>query len=113
MSRKRKGRAARAEAAAGELRLFVARLRAGEEDSEEVEVSEIQSLMEELEEWKENMPENLQGGDKHDQLEEAIQNLQDIITELESLDFSDKNEDADTIEAQAEALENVEFPGMF
>lgn len=57
--------------------------------------SEVSSLAEEMREWADNMPENLQGGEKHTEVEEAADALDEINNQLE----------------EAEAAE-VNFPGM-
>jgi len=59
-------------------------------------MSEVECLRDELQEWLDNMPENLQGGAKADELENAISQLDEIYEKLE--------------EAQGE---EVEFPSMF
>tara|TARA_R110002020_G_scaffold467826_1_gene691659 strand:- start:77 stop:322 length:246 start_codon:yes stop_codon:yes gene_type:complete len=61
-------------------------------------IDEVNNLREELEQWLDNMPENLQASEKAMQLEEAIQNLEEIADELENMQ---------------ELQHNVEFPGMF
>ena len=55
-----------------------------------------EELKSELEQWLENMPENLQGGSKADELQEAIDELENCIGSIE----------------EAEGCE-VNFPGMF
>ncbi len=57
--------------------------------------SEIESLAEEMRGWAENMPENLQGGDKHTEVEAAADSLEEMQNSLE----------------EAEGAE-VNFPGM-
>lgn len=57
---------------------------------------EAENLRDELNEWKDNMPENLQGGQKYSDLEEAVSQLDEYIDNLET----------------AEGAE-VEFPGMY
>lgn len=57
--------------------------------------AEVESLREELEEWKNNLPESLQGGTKDTELEEAINQLQEIEDKLEGVDWG------------------VNFPGMY
>lgn len=52
----------------------------------------VQDLKGELEEWRDNMPEGLQNGGKHDELEEAISNLEEVESQLDeaenaSVDF--------------------------
>lgn len=56
----------------------------------------VEELKGELEEWKENLPENLQQGGKADELDDAISQLEQIQSELESIDFT-----------------SVSFPSMF
>lgn len=58
--------------------------------------SEVSSLKEELESWRDGLPENLQNGSKADELDEAIQGLESVESEMESVNFDD-----------------VSFPGMF
>jgi len=57
---------------------------------------EINSLKDELEQWRDNMPENLQGGEKYEQLDEAISELEEISDALEDVEGRD-----------------IEFPGMY
>lgn len=59
-------------------------------------MSEVESLKDELEEWHGNMPENFQNGDKGNQIQEAIDNLENIYSELDSISSTD-----------------VDFPGMY
>jgi flagellar biosynthesis chaperone FliJ len=56
----------------------------------------VEELKGELEDWVGNLPENLQNGDKADQLNSAIDALDTLHDELENADFS-----------------SVEFPGMY
>lgn len=58
--------------------------------------SEIEGLRDELQDWLDSMPENLQGGSKADELQEAIGNLEDLIQVLEEAEMTE-----------------IEFPGMF
>lgn len=57
---------------------------------------EMESLREELQDWKDNLPENLQDSDKASQLEDAISSLDDVINDCENAEGHD-----------------VDFPGMF
>jgi predicted translin family RNA/ssDNA-binding protein len=57
---------------------------------------EIDSLRDELQNWLDNLPENLQSGSKAEELEEAISRLEEV------LEFFDEIESAE-----------VEFPGMY
>ena len=61
-------------------------------------VDDIECLREELEGWLENMPEDLQGGSKADELEEAITSLDFII---------------DTMREAVDEASSVEFPRAF
>jgi hypothetical protein len=56
----------------------------------------FEELMEELTSWREGLPENLQSSSKADALDEAIQNLETIISSCDEIEGTD-----------------VEFPGMF
>lgn len=58
--------------------------------------SQIEDLKSEIEEWKNNLPENLQGGDKASQLEECESALEEIMSNMDNVEFG-----------------NVDFPGMF
>ena len=56
----------------------------------------FEELMEELQSWRDGLPENLQSGSKADALDEAIRNLETIISSCDEIEGTD-----------------VEFPGMF
>jgi hypothetical protein len=58
--------------------------------------SDAQSLRDELQDWLDNLPENLRDGDKASQLEEAISQLDEFISNCE----------------EAAGID-VDFPGMF
>lgn len=58
--------------------------------------SVVRELEEEVRGWYDNLPENLQGGDKGSRLEECADALGEIADALEGCDFG-----------------SVEFPGMF
>jgi hypothetical protein len=58
--------------------------------------TEIECLRDELQDWLDNLPENLQSGMKADELQEAIDTLEEISGEIDSI------ENADLI-----------FPGMY
>lgn len=92
---------------------------------------DIESLKDELENWRDNLPENLQDSEKANQLEDAINSLDSAIDSLQSVDFdqptlsetdfeSDVHDAIDTIQTAHDDLdevisnlEDVEFPGMF
>ncbi len=59
-------------------------------------VMEMEELKSELDDWLDNMPENLQGSQKAGELEEAIDQLDEIIISLE----------------ETEAMD-IMFPGMY
>ncbi len=48
----------------------------------------VEELKDELQQWLDGLPENLQSGSKADELNEAIQELETIQEALEGLDFS-------------------------
>lgn len=58
--------------------------------------TEIEELRDELQSWRDNLPENLQSGSKADALDEAISSLEDVISDLENVEGA-----------------SVEFPSMF
>ena len=55
----------------------------------------VQELQEEMQNWNDNMPENLQNSDKASQIQEAADALDEILNSLEEID-----------------CDSVEFPGM-
>lgn len=58
--------------------------------------SEVGSLRDELQEWYDNLPENLQSGEKADQLQLTVDELDSLVDGLGNIDGS-----------------SIEFPGMF
>lgn len=48
--------------------------------------AEMESLKEELEEWKNNLPESLQSGSKADELDDAINQLDEAIRACEEVE---------------------------
>lgn len=56
----------------------------------------VEELADELETWRDSIPENLQGGDKYSQVEEAADALRTAADDLENVD-----------------LEGIEMPSMF
>lgn len=57
---------------------------------------EFESLRDELQEWHDNLPENLQDGEKAYQLDSVVSELDDVINQCEEVTGAE-----------------VEFPGMF
>ena len=74
-------------------------------DAVESAKGDVDELKDELQSWLDGMPENLQGGQKADELEEAISAL-DTVTE--ALDEAQQ-----ALETASDEAGNVEFPGMF
>lgn len=72
-----------------------ARLSAAESDFDDAK-SEVEALRDEMQEWYDNMPENLQGGAKGEEVQAAVDALEDIVNNIDGIDFS-----------------GVDFPGMF
>jgi len=64
---------------------------------------EVTTLKDELQSWLDNMPENLQGSSKADELQTAIDELDEIEGELQTI--------IDNIQEQAN--KTVQFPSMF
>lgn len=58
--------------------------------------SNAEELRDELQDWHDNLPENLQSGNKADELDEAISSLEEFIEHCESAESTD-----------------VSFPGMY
>ena len=58
--------------------------------------SEFESLRDELQDWYDNLPEQFQEGDKGQQLQDAVDTLEEVISECENAEGHD-----------------VEFPGMY
>lgn len=56
----------------------------------------VEELYDEMEQWRDSIPENLQGGDKYSQVDDCCNNLDTIKSAFEEMDFS-----------------SVEFPGMY
>lgn len=63
----------------------------------------VEELKDEMQNWLDSIPENLQGGDKYQSIEEAISNLEEMYSYLD---------DATSAIDSADGTE-VEFPGMF
>ena len=57
--------------------------------------SEIECLKDEMEQWRDSIPENLQGGEKYQQVESCCDELDSVLSEI------------------PETLDEPEFPGMF
>jgi hypothetical protein len=57
---------------------------------------EGEALRDELQNWLDNLPENLQGGDKAGQLEDAISNIEEFIEACDNAESA-----------------SVDFPGMY
>jgi len=71
------------------------RLSAAESEFESAK-STVEELKEEMENWRDGLPENLQSGSKADEINECIDQLEEIQNNLDSCDFS-----------------SVSFPGMY
>lgn len=96
-----------------------------------IDLGEIEELKGEMETWRENIEEHFSGTDKYERVSEAADNLENAISELESVSYNEVfsasevaednaeaivealQETIDAIEEQASELDNVEFPGMF
>jgi hypothetical protein len=67
-----------------------ARLSEAESDFENAK-SVVTELKDEMEGWHDSIPENLQSGTKADEVQEAIDALEQIESEMENVDFSSVN----------------------
>jgi predicted RNase H-like HicB family nuclease len=64
----------------------------------EIGASEIGELREELEDWRDNLPENLQSSSKSEALEEVISSLQEAEDDIQNV---------------IDSCSGIEFPGMY
>ena len=93
----------------------------GENAVSNLDLSEWESLKEEMESWRDNIEETFSQTQKYEEVSEAAETLGNIdLSEFEGKeydgkdDFEDSHEaDADMIDAAAEELESVSFPGMY
>lgn len=53
--------------------------------------AEVESLRDELQEWKDGMPENLQNGSKAEEIDEAITQLEEVIDKAEEISGTEVN----------------------
>ena len=72
-----------------------ARLSTAESEIESAK-STIEELRDEMQNWYDNLPENLQQSSKAEEIQEAVDNLETILSDLENVDCS-----------------SVTFPGMY
>jgi len=71
------------------------------ESSIEDAKSNVEELKEEMQNWYDSIPENLQSGDKANEVQEAIDALENLASELDNLDISGLG------------FDDVNFPSMF
>lgn len=80
-------------------------------------ISDLEELRDELQNWLDSLPENLQQGSKADELNEAIDELDTGIYELENLnqinDISEAEDASQSIDDALNSFDNVSFPRMF
>lgn len=112
MARKNQSRASRRDTAVAAFREAMEKaqeaidlLEAAKDDF----TADLEGLKEELESWKDNMPENLQGSEKYATLESSVEELDSAIESLNEIDLSDVMSNC---EDAVSAAENAEFPGM-
>jgi prefoldin subunit 5 len=98
---------------------------------DDADLCTFEELRDELQNWLDNLPENLQSGSKADELNDAISNLDDVIQYVEDInsaggDFSGASGfEAEAVETRIAALDtaiencdsiegtDVDFPRMF
>jgi prefoldin subunit 5 len=83
-----------------------------------VDTSEVESLLEELQQWMDSMTgTNLESTGKYQMLDEAVSSLQEAVDSLNSMpnieDVDSIEEAVNTLDEVVSNLESVEFPGMF
>lgn len=85
----------------------------------DIDTGVIEELKDEMENWRDNIPDNLQGGEKYSAVEECVDELDRVKDEIESYRDSDP-QDADELEEALSQIESsmsdatgIEFPGMF
>lgn len=80
-----------------------------------MDMSEIESLLEEIQSWHDNMEgTNLESTGKLSELEDCVSELESIETDTLSVDEVDDISDvADQLEQRADNIDNISFPGMF
>ena len=83
-----------------------------------VDTSEVESLLDELENWKSGMEgTNLESTSKYQMLDEAVTYLQEAVDQLSSLpsieDLDSIEEVINYLDDVISNLESVEFPGMY
>ena len=98
---------------------------------DEIDSGVFEELRDELQNWRDNLPENLQSSSKADTLDESVSSLEEVIQFVEDItsasgDFSGASGfEAEAVQTRLDALEtaienidnlectDVEFPGMF
>ena len=93
----------------------------GQNALEGLDISELESLKEEMESWRDNIEEKFSQTQKYEEVSEAAETLGNIdLSEFEGKEYDGKDDfedshkaDADMIDAAAEELESVSFPGMY
>ena len=63
--------------------------------TEELEdiISDVQMILEDETDYMENIPENLQGGERYERAEEACESLEDAVDTLEYISADDPNDE--------------------
>jgi tRNA U34 5-carboxymethylaminomethyl modifying GTPase MnmE/TrmE len=85
---------------------------------ENIDTGEVESLLDELQQWMDSMTgTNLESTGKYQMLEEAVSSLQDAVDSLNSMpnieDVDGIEEAVNTLDEVISNLESIEFPGMF
>lgn len=122
-----KSRATRASEQASEWRDVAQELRdagtreEGDEALVRLDQSELGSLKEEMESWRDNIQEKFSQTQKYEDVSAACEALDGIdLSELEGKSYDDQadfegnhEDDADALDGMADELEGVDFPGMY
>lgn len=121
---RQKSRAKRLAQVASELSDYAAQL-AEAEDLEAanqiismVDVNEVESLLEEIESWRDNIEEKFSSTQKYSDLEECASALEEVKSAIETCQhplsgFDERDDRVSELEEASSECDNVNFPGMF
>ena len=128
MTKKSTSRSARRDDAVSELRTALGNdsedakvVSSYKNAAENADLGELESLLEEMQTWRDNMEEKMSHVPKFeevsecaDSLESAVSSLQDAVNEATDVQNEEDVENSqDEIEAALEEVEAIDFPGMF
>ncbi len=82
---------------------------------DELSISELESLMEEMTSWRDNMEERLSNTPKYEEVSAACEELESIdLSGIETISDTDEIDNiVEELRSAADILEGVSFPGMY